>query len=164
MVRRKPNKFWDGLHWLFVVFIMGPIVHIGYVLLLIAFEIHSLIKKIWIRNVRCAGKSCHSVSLRKTRLCVAITIVAKFVLIKRRLTDISARKRNETRWTQPLASFYFPRNDLKKIYWVKIILFFVTSIIIVVYWSLFSAVSKCRYDFPEHKNPIHHYNNIGNKK
>jgi hypothetical protein len=46
MVRRKPNKFWDGLHWLFVVFIMGPIVHIGYVLLLIAFEIHSLIKKI----------------------------------------------------------------------------------------------------------------------
>jgi hypothetical protein len=32
-----------------------------------------------------------------------------------------------------LASFYFPRNDLK-IYWVKIILFFVTSIIIVVYW------------------------------
>jgi hypothetical protein len=46
MVQRKPNKFWDGLHWLFVVLIMGPIVHIGYVFLLLAFEVYSLIKKI----------------------------------------------------------------------------------------------------------------------
>lgn len=46
MIQRKPNKFWDGLHGLFAIFIMGPIVHIGYVILLIGFEVYDLIKKI----------------------------------------------------------------------------------------------------------------------